>query len=68
MGLLSHESTIIPHAHSSRYDRRRKNRLLISSYNNEPLDTASHLVTVDVHIIIMIDISIATVAKTPNCK
>ena len=35
----------------------------ISSYSNETLDTASHWVTVTVHVIIMIVISIATVAK-----
>ena len=58
-----HESTIIPLAHSSRRDRVLSNSLYISSYSNEPLDTASHLVTVAVHVIIMIDISIATVAK-----
>ena len=33
------------------------------SHSNEPFDTASHLVTGAVHIIIMIDISIATVAQ-----
>ena len=62
-GLLHYESTIIPLTHSSRHDIKWYNSLYMSSYNNELLDTASHLVTVAVHVIIMIVISIATVAK-----
>ena len=58
MGLLQYESTIIPLDYSSRHDIKCYNSLYISSYSNEPLP-----VTVDMHVIIMIVISIATVAK-----
>ena len=51
--------------HSNRHGSKRYNSLYtcMSSYSNETMDTASHLVTVTVHVIIMIVISIATVAK-----
>ena len=61
-GLPRYGSTIIP---LDRHGSKRYSSLYMSSYSNETLDTASHLVTVTVHVIIMIVISIATVANGP---
>ena len=55
-------SMIISLALSNRYGSN-DNGLYMSSYSNETLDIASQLVTVTVHVIIMIVISLATVAK-----
>ena len=63
MGLMRYISAIIPLAHSSSDDIEWDKSQFISSYRNEPLDTASHLVTVAVHVLITTVISIATVAK-----
>ena len=62
-GLMRYISAIIPLAQSSSDDIEWDKSQFISSYRNEPLDTASHLVTVAVHVLITTVISIATVAK-----
>ena len=42
--------------------------LRVPSYLNEPLDTARHLVTVALHVIVMVVISIASVANSSLLK
>ena len=63
-GVPRYGSMIISLALSNRHGSNDNSLYMyMSSYSNETLDIASQLVTVTVHVIIMIVISIATVAK-----